>query len=61
MEKIKKNVLSTISEQKRNFQLLDNYEKLISEDCAILISDQIMYKKELESRDFNIKNIQIKD
>ena len=51
MQNIKTNVQSTVLEQKKIYRLLENYEKLISEDCAILIIDQIMYKKEQELSD----------
>ena len=41
-------VQNTESEQKRNYRLLNNLEKLISEDCAVLVSDQLSYKAEQE-------------
>ena len=55
MKNIGSNVQSTVLEQKKIYRLLENYEKLISEDCAILITDQMMYKKEQEL--FDEKNI----
>ena len=55
MKNIGSNVQSTVLEQKKIYRLLENYEKLISEECAILITDQMMYKKEQEL--FDGKNI----
>ena len=48
MKNIGSNVQSTVLEQKKIYRLLENYEKLISEECAILITDQMVYKKEQE-------------